>query len=375
MIYLDYAANTPVDKRVLEHFCEVSLNYIGNPNSNHFLGREAKKIIDDTTENIKTFFNAHDYDVIFTSGASEANNLSLKGIARSFRQKGKHIITTPFEHSSVNGSLTYLQEQGYSIDILNINKDGTVDLSHLKELLKKDTILLAVSYVDSELGVIQPIKEIKEVLKEYPDCFLHVDATQAVGNFKFDIDDIDCMVYTPHKFFGINGAGVLIKKSSIVIEPLIHGGESTTIYRSGTPVTALVSSIYKSMEIAYENICESQKHVEEMNKKIVCELKKYPQVIINSTEKSVPNILNISILGVKSLLFQNELNENGVCISTKSACSVPNTPSRPVYALTHDKKRALSSWRVSLSRITTEEDISGFLAAFDKCYKKLVLNK
>ena len=176
MIYLDYSANTPADERVLARFCAVERRCPGNANSHHQAGLDAKAEIDHATQTIARLLRVQPAEIIYTSGASESNNFALKGLARLSRHVGKHIISTPLEHSSVSGTLTALQEQGYEIDLVDIKRDGTIDLDHLKELLRPDTIVVAVTMVDSELGVVQPVQEIAEILKEYPHCHLHVDA-------------------------------------------------------------------------------------------------------------------------------------------------------------------------------------------------------
>ena len=231
MIYLDYSANTPVDARVLEQFCAVERRCIGNANSHHQAGSAAKAEIDAATIKIASLLGVQPAEIIYTSGASEANNFALKGLARLSRHAGRHIISTPLEHSSVSGTLTALQEQGYEIDLLDVKQDGTVDLEHLKDLLRPDTICVAITLVDSELGVVQPVQEIAAILKASPHCHLHVDATQAVGKIPVSFEGVDTMSLTAHKFYGLNGIGLLIKRRNLALEPLIHGGESTTIYR------------------------------------------------------------------------------------------------------------------------------------------------
>lgn len=370
MIYLDYAANTPIDKEVIEYFTKESMKYIANPNSSHQLGREAKDRMDEITENIAQMLSVKSSEIIYTSGASEANNLALKGLARVNRHNGKHIISTFLEHSSVSGTLSYLQEQGYEIDLVNVTPDGHIDISHLKELLRKDTILVSICYVDSELGVVQPIEEIAGILKDYPNCFFHSDATQAVGKIPISIDNIDCITFTPHKFFGLNGCGVLVKKDHVILEPLIHGGSSTTLYRSGTPVLGQAASIEKALELAITNLDDRYDYVRKLNDKLKKELLSYEKVRINSTKYSIPHILNLSVRGVKATEFTKALEQEGVCVSIKSACSVVNTPSRPVFAVTKDRKNALASWRISLSHMTKEEEIEQFLKAFSICYDK-----
>ena len=371
MIYLDYSANTPVDEDVLQRFCAVERTCPGNANSRHQAGAAAKAAIDEATQSIARSLGVQPAEIIYTSGASEANNFAIKSIAKLERHNGRHIISTPLEHSSVSGSLTALQEQGYEIDLVDIRQDGTVDLAHLRELLRPDTVLVAVTAVDSELGVVQPVAEIAALVKEYPHCHLHVDATQAVGKIPVSFEGVDTMSLTAHKFYGLNGIGLLLKRRNLALEPLIHGGESTTIYRSGTPTVALASSLALALELAVEQLPEHAEAVQKANAFLRTELAQYPKVRINSPENAIPHILNLSVQDVKGTVFQRELNEEGVCVSVKSACSSDGLPSRAVFSVSRDRRNALSSWRVSLSHQTTEEDLRGFLAAFDRCYRGL----
>lgn len=373
-LYLDYAANTPVDRDVLNTFNDVTLKYFANPNSTHKLGKEVNEKINETTNNILNMFKKEtnlneDTEIIYTSGSSESNNLAIKGVAQSYKENGKHIISTFLEHSSVSSPLTYLKEQGYEIDIVNIDSDGKIDLEHLKSLIRKDTILVSVCYVDSEVGTVQPIEEIAKILKEYPNCFLHVDATQAIGKIRPNFKDVDLITFAPHKFNGLNGFGELLKRKDIVLEPLINGGASTSIYRSGTPVVGQICALEKALDITFKNFNDRQKYVTKLNNKLRDGLSKYKNVKINTKSNENPFILNISVTGVKATEFKNKLEDYGVCVSIKSACTVTITPSRIVLAMTHDRKRALASWRISLSHLVKEEEIDEFLNIFDKCYK------
>lgn len=371
MIYLDYSANTPVDARVLEQFCAVERRCIGNANSHHQAGSAAKAEIDAATIKIASLLGVQPAEIIYTSGASEANNFALKGLARLSRHAGRHIISTPLEHSSVSGTLTALQEQGYEIDLLDVKQDGTVDLEHLKDLLRPDTICIAVTLVDSELGVVQPVQEIAAILKAYPHCHLHVDATQAVGKIPVSFEGVDTMSLTAHKFYGLNGIGLLIKRRNLALEPLIHGGESTTIYRSGTPTVALASSLACALDLAVIDLPNRVDHVAKLNAELRTALSTYPLVRINSPDHAIPHVLNLSVRNVKGTVFQRELDAKGVCVSVKSACSSDGLPSRAVFAVSRDRRNALSSWRISLSHLTTEDEIKAFLQAFDVCYCKL----
>ena len=371
MIYLDYSANTPVDARVLEQFCAVERRCIGNANSHHQAGSAAKAEIDAATIKIASLLGVQPAEIIYTSGASEANNFALKGLARLSRHTGRHIISTPLEHSSVSGTLTALQEQGYEIDLLDVKQDGTVDLEHLKDLLRPDTICVAVTLVDSELGVVQPVQEIAAILKAYPHCHLHVDATQAVGKIPVSFEGVDTMSLTAHKFYGLNGIGLLVKRRNLALEPLIHGGESTTIYRSGTPTVALASSLACALDLALIDLPNRVDHVAKLNTELRAALSIYPLVRINSPDHAIPHVLNLSVRNVKGTVFQRELDAKGVCVSVKSACSSDGLPSRAVFAVSRDRRNALSSWRISLSHLTTEDEIKAFLQAFDACYREL----
>ena len=371
MLYLDYSANTPVDEAVLQCFCEAERRYPGNANAHHQAGAAAKAAMNEATRSIARCLGASPAGIIYTSGASEANNLAVKGLAALGGATGRHILSTPLEHSSVSGSLEALQKQGYEVELLDILPDGTVDLADLKKRLRPDTVLVAVTAVDSELGVVQPIAEIAELLKAYPNCHFHVDATQAVGKIPVQFEGVDTMSLTAHKFYGLNGIGVLVKRLGLALPPLIHGGESTTPYRSGTPTVALACSLALALEKATAELPVRAATVRSLNDRLRAELARYPKVHINSPANAVPHILNLSVQGVKGTVFQRELDARGVCVSVKSACSSDGLPSRAVLAVSQDRRNALSSWRISLSHLTTEEEVTAFLHAFADCYNTL----
>lgn len=357
MIYLDYSANTPADLRVLETFLQTENAFFGNPNAAHPAGRAARERLGAVTTSIAHLLGVQPSEVIYTSGASEANNLAIKGIARARRSYGKHIISTALEHPSVGGPLTWLQEQGYEIDLVDIQTDGRIDTEQLTELLREDTILVAVTAVDSELGVIQPIGKISEIVHRHSKAALHVDATQAMGKIPFTFDGIDTASLAAHKFYGLNGSGLLFKRNSVVIEPLIHGGSAATLYRSGTPTLGLAAALEKALRLSLQELPERQETVRRWNALLREGLGKYPKVRINSPADAVPHILNVSVSGIKGTRMQQILSEQGVCVSVKSACSTEGTPSKAVFAVSRDRRNALSSWRISLSHLSTEEEL------------------
>ena len=214
-------------------------------------------------------------------------------------------------------------------------------------------------------------EKIAEIVKPYPGCRLHVDATQAVGKTDLWLDGVDTMSFTAHKFYGPNGIGALYKRRGLVIEPQISGGASTTIYRSGTPTLGLAVSLDAALTKALDEQDARTAHVQKLHDRLLAELQKYSLVRINSPAQAVLHILNVSVTGVKGTRFQQALSEQGVCVSVKSACSSDGMPSKAVFAVSRDRRNALSSWRISLSHLTTEEEIDGFLQAFDTCYKSL----
>ncbi len=371
MIYLDYAANTPVDKRVLDYFYEVTLKYYANPNSVHKLGKEANELIDKSSENIAKILGVSKEDIIYTSGATESNNMVIKGIAKRYKNNGKHIIISSLEHNSIIASATTLQDEGFEIDVLPINHEGLVDVDKLKKLIRDDTILVSVVAVDSELGLVQPIEEIGNILRNYPNTFFHTDATQAIGKVTIDYSNVDLITIAPHKFYGINGIGILVKKNNVGLVPIINGGKSTTIYRSGTPVTGSIAAASLALDLAIKEQDDRYDHVLKLNKLVINHLKKYECIHINNTEKSVPFTINFSIKGINSSDFAKLLEDKDIYISTKTTCCPDKTPSKSVYALTNDKSLASSSLRVSISHLTTEDEINKFLTIFDECLGKL----
>lgn len=375
MIYLDYSATTPVHPDVLKSFDQTCLNYIGNPNSLHRLGIEAKHLADQATKQIESLLGLTDHEVIYTSGASESNNLAIKGVCLRYQNRGKHILTTALEHSSVIGPLQYLQKQGFEVEFLPLLDSGQVDIEAFKQMIRDDTILVSVCSVDSELGTRQPVETLAKILKDYPKCTFHVDMTQSIGKVPITIQDIDLISFSAHKFYGLRGVGCLLRRKNLLIEPLIHGGKSTTAFRSGTPPLALIVSTAKALRLISEDLETHMIEIQRKKDRISQELSTYPMVRINSTDFSIPHILNFSLLSIKPETFVHALEEHEVYLSTKSACSSSNGASSSVFAITKDEQRASSSLRISLSYLTTDEEITKFLAIFQQCYRQLNLKE
>ena len=370
MIYLDYAANTPVDEEVLDTFVLATKKYIANPNSSHPLGKLAKAEIDKVSENIGKYFNTNSESVIYTSGSSESNNLVLKGIAETRKNIGNKIIISAVEHSSIVAPCNYLASLGLDVSVIPLTKEGVIDLSVLEKELDNNTILVSICAVDSELGTIQPINEISKLVKKYPNVVFHTDATQAIGKVDIDYTGVDFISFGPHKFFGLNGFGVLINVNNIKLTPLIHGGKSTTIYRSGTPVTANVIALGKAFTLATSKQKERYEYISKLNKLLRDELGNLDYVHINSPETAMTNTLNISLINNDTKSILNKLEENEIYLSTTTACALGNSPSKSVLAITGSPDLASNTIRISLSHLTSEEDIKKFIEIF----KKITLN-
>ena len=374
MVYLDYAASTPVDKRVLDKYYSTMLECFANPNSSHRLGLLAKEKIDKASLKIAKYFHIKPTEIIYTSGSSEANNLAIKGIAKRYKSYGKHILISSLEHNSIIASATSLQEEGFEIKLIPVNNKGYIDIDILKEMIREDTILVSVTSVDSEIGLRQPIEEIAKIIKEKKHCFFHTDASQSIGKVDIDYEDVDLVTIAPHKFYGQLGIGLLIRKENVGLKPQIDGGKSTTIYRAGTPDVAGIVAVSEAIEIALSNLDNRYKYIKNISEIIKEKLKKYDGVVINNTTNSIPHTINFSLKGLKAQQVAKLFSDHEIYVSAKTSCCPVTTPSKLVYALTHDKSLATSSIRVSLSHLTTMDEVLEFLKVFDIIYKECCSN-
>ncbi|MBP5678667.1 MAG: cysteine desulfurase [Bacilli bacterium] len=369
MIYLDYSATTPVDEEVIETYAKVCRDFIGNPNSMHKLGVEAKKLIDASTEQIAKILGVKPSEIIYTSGSSESNNLAIKGVCSKYPNRGHHIITTELEHSSVIAPIQYLQKNGYEVDFVSLDENGLVDLENLQSLMREDTVLVSIASVNSEVGVKQNLGEISKIVHSNPKTIFHSDVTQSIGKERIDLSVVDLASISCQKFYGMKGIGCLIKKEGLVIEPLIHGGKSTTVFRSGTPATPLIASFAKALRLVYEDFDQKEKQVQEIHDYLVEKLNTLP-VQLNSNSHCLPQMVNVSFSSIKPETMQHALEEYDIYVSTQTACSTGDY-SRAVYAVTRDKDRASHSIRISLSFKTTKKEIDTFVEVFGKLLNEL----
>jgi len=373
MLYLDYSATTPVDERVLDSYCKATREYIGNANSIHTLGVKSKELLMQATDQIADIFNCHPKELIFTSGASESNTTAIKGVAFKYANKGKHIITSKLEHKSVLEVMGYLSNIGYEVDFVNILPNGQIDLHNLEELIRKDTILISICAVNSETGFKQPLKTIRQVInKKNPNVIFHSDLTQALGKTRFYLSDLDLASFSAHKIYAPKGIGILYKKKNLNIDTLIYGTTENCPFRGGTPPLPLVVAFSKAIRLMNDKLETNVKKCEKLKEELLKGLSKYP-IQINSNELCVPQIVNFSLLKIKSETFVHALERHEVYVSTTTACSSLEESTVLKAISNGDKRVSTTSIRVSLSHLTSSSDIQEFLEIFDSVWNELLL--
>ena len=373
IIYLDNASTSKVNKEVLESFNQISLNHFANASSIHQLGQESNRLLDKSREQILNLFNLKHHDVVFTSGATEANNLAIKGYAFANRSRGNHLITVVSEHPSVLNAYKQLEKYGFEITILPINKNGVLEVNSLKAAIKDNTVLVSVMAVNNEIGTINPIKEIGELLKNYPKIAFHVDMTQAIGKVKIPLDNVDMFSFAGHKIHGLLGSGALIKDKKILLEPQNSGGGQEGGLRSGTNTVALSVSLAKALRLALNKQKENFELVADLRDHLVTYLKSNDdKYVINSLDKNNPYIVNFSLLTRKASVVVEALSNKGIMVSSLSAChSRDEDYSYVVYALTNDMKLAHNTVRVSFSYENTLNDVELLIRTLDTIVKEI----
>lgn len=360
-IYLDNAATTALDKNVLEKMLPYFSDIYGNPSSLHSFGREALKAVDQARDEIAGIIGAHASEIYFTSGGTESDNWALKGIAESYGNLGKHIITTKIEHHAILETCAELAKKGFEITYLGVDSDGIVDLEELKNAIREDTILVSVMTANNEVGSIQPIKEIGAICKE-KGVFFHTDAVQAIGTIDINVDrdNIDMLSVSAHKFHGPKGIGFLYIRSGIRPRRQIEGGHQERKQRAGTTNTPAIVGMAEALKQTVENREEYTERVTSLRNYFIDRvLSEIPYSHLNGgREKRLPSNANISFdyIEGESILFL--LDSAGIAVSSGSACSSGSLdPSHVVLALGVSIEQAHSSIRFSLGRETTKEDI------------------
>ncbi len=371
MIYLDYSATTPVALEVQDTMNKVTREFIGNANSLNGLGIKSRNLLNSATKQIANCFNILESEITYTSSSTESNNLAIIGCALAYFKKGKHIIVSKLEHADVYDICDYLKSIGFEISYVSSNADGLVDFEELKRLIRPDTILVSIAAVNSELGIRQPLKMIRQIIKkENPYTLFHSDMTQAVGKISVSLLDTDLATISSHKIYGPKGIAMLYKNSTVKIKPIIYGSGPYNDLKPGTPPLPLIVGFAKALRLALEGVEKKEKYVNLLNERICNKLSKYPDILINKTKYSIPHILNISLMNIKPETFIHAMDNEEIYLSTNTACSSGET-SNAVMALYNDIKRASHTIRISLSSITTSDEIDKFLKAFDRNFESL----
>lgn len=372
MIYLDYSATTPVNPEVLDSLVKVSKDYIGNPNSMHSLGVKSRALLKSATRQISDCLNVKMEEIIYTSGATEANNTALLGVALRYKNRGNHIILSKLEHPSEYVLANYLENLGFRISYVNNDSDGLIDLDDLKSLITDKTILVSIVGVNSEVGVRQPLKTIRQIIKkENPNTIFHSDLTQALGKVAINLNDVDLASFSGHKIYGPKGIGLLYKSEKVDIVPLIHGSSKDFPLRAGTPPLPLIVALSKAIRLCLIDLDKKELYVKKLNEKIVDDLSHYPNLKFNNTKYSIYNVINISLMDIKPESFVHAMEDHEVYISTNTACSSGEL-STSVMALYGDKKRAMTTIRISLSCNTTMDEVNKFLTFFHGEYQRFI---
>ncbi len=371
MIYLDYSATTPVALEVQDTMNKVTREFIGNANSLNGLGIKSKNLLNSANKQIANCFNILESEITYTSSSTESNNLAIIGSALAYYKKGKHIIVSKLEHADVYDICNYLKNIGFEISYVNSNSEGLVDFEELKRLIRPDTILVSIAAVNSELGIRQPLKMIRQIIKkENPYTLFHSDMTQAVGKISVSLLDTDLATISSHKIFGPKGIAMLYKNSMVKIKPILYGSGKSNDLKPGTPPLPLIVGFSKAVRLSLEGVEKKEKYVNLLNERICNKLSKYPDILINKTKYSIPHILNISLMNIKPETFIHAMDKEEIYLSTNTACSSGESSSA-IMALYNDIKRASHTIRISLSSITTSEEIDKFLKAFDRNFESL----
>ena len=373
IIYLDNAATSKVDQEVLDSYNQITTKYFANPSSIHHLGQEANRLLEKSREQILKLLSLSHHEVIFTSGATEANNLAIKGYAYANRGRGNHIITTATEHPSVLNAMKQLQEEGFVLTVLPVNEKGQVEVNSVSAAIGDETIIISVMAVNNETGAINPIREIADIVKKYPKIALHVDMVQAIGKVEIPLDNVDMISIAGHKIHGLLGSGALIKEKKILLKPLLNGGGQENNLRSGTNTLALSASLAKALRIAIDHQKENYEHVKSLADFLLNYLKDNDdKYVINSSCKDNPYIVNFSLKKHKASVVVEALSNRNIMVSSLSAChSKGEDYSYVVYAMNKDMCLAHNTIRVSFSYDNTLEEVKTFTKELTAIIKEI----
>jgi cysteine desulfurase len=379
-IYVDHAATSPIHPSVAEVMLEVMKNTFGNPSSIHSYGREARRIIDESRVIFASSIGAKPTEVIITSGGTEADNYAIVGIAESYQHLGKHVITTQIEHHAVLHTCQQLEKRGFEVTYLSVDESGKISLSELKEALREDTILVSIMYGNNEVGTIQPIKEIAELLKD-SKALLHTDAVQAYGIIPIDVKElgIDLMSVSAHKLNGPKGIGFLYASEGVSLSPRFFGGEQERKRRPGTENVAAIAGFKQAVLIAQDEMMEKQKQYLHFKKLFINKLEELTIDFHQNglLENSLPHVLNLSFPGTDVEAMLVNLDLAGIAASSGSACTAGSINPSHVLVAMHgkDSESIRNSIRFSFGLYNTENQIIHIANEVAKIVKRLTKAK
>lgn len=374
--YLDYNATTPIDPRVLDAMLPFLKENFANPSSTHSFGKSINEKVKQAREQIANFINADIKEVIFTSGATEAVNVAIKGVAESYSHRGNHIITVSTEHKAVLDTCQDLERKGFEITYLSVDAEGLINLEELKSAIRTDTILVSIMYVNNETGVIQPIKEIASITQK-KNVFFMTDATQAVGKINIDVDDlgVDLLAFSGHKMYAPKGIGVLYVRKShnkLQISPLIHGGGHENGLRSGTLNVPGIIALAKACEVAKEEMVENQEKIIKLRDNLENALLKLSNTSLNGSYKNrIYNTTNICFKSIDANILIGRMKN--VAVSNGSACTAAVVePSHVLKAMGISDEDAFASIRFSLGKFNTKEEINTVIKNISELTKSML---
>ncbi len=373
-VYMDNGATTQVDEKVLEAMLPFLRSNFGNPSSIHSFGREVKKALEEAREKVAVAINAEPQEIFFTSGGTEANNLALQGVARARQKKGRHIITSAIEHHAVLDVCNFLEKEGFRVTFLPVDKYGLVDPADVAGSITEETILVSIMMANNEVGTIQPIKEIGEILTEKDICF-HTDAVQVIGNAPVDVNElgVDLLSISAHKFYGPKGVGVLFLRKGTKIDKLNHGGGQERRIRPGTENIPGIIGMGKAIELATAGMAKHIEQITFLRDKLIKGLLEIEESTLNGhPEKRLPGNVNIAFAYIEGESLVLSLDLKGVAVSSGSACTSGSLdPSHVLKAMHLPAQIINGSIRLTLGKNNTEEDIDYCLEVMGPIVERL----
>ncbi|HFI0102026.1 TPA: cysteine desulfurase family protein [Streptococcus suis] len=374
MIYFDNAATTQVYPEVLKTYTEVAKKIWGNPSSLHSLGSQATRILEASRKQIAELLGKDSKEIFFTSGGTEGDNWVIKGVAFEKAHLGKHIIVSAIEHPAVKESALWLKTQGFEVDLAPVNAQGFVDVSALESLIRPDTTLVSIMAVNNEIGAIQPIQEISQLLADKPTISFHVDAVQTIGKVpteRYLTDRVDFASFSGHKFHSVRGVGFVYIKAGKKIAPLLTGGGQESDRRSTTENVAGIAATAKALRLTLDKATDSQKRLAAMKQILVDELGKYDDVtVFSGLEDFVPSIVTFGIKNIRGEVIVHAFEDHQIYISTTSACSSKaGKPAGTLIAMGVPQKLAQTAVRISLDDDNDMGQIEQFLTIFKQIYQ------